>query len=279
MIRAHYIMTILLLYLTGFLLPFNLYGESPPDKEYVIGAGDVLDIQVWRNDDLHRTVEVSKEGAFTFPLIGKVQAAGLSVFKLEQHLKERLADGYLIEPQVTVSVSEYKSQKIIVLGEVKKPGSYVIKGKTPIMEIISDAEGLTDRAGRTVTIVRPTVDSKNLSATTHGGDTTTIVVDLDQIADNSTDDRFFVINGDSIYVSKAPPVFITGEVNKPGEFKWEKGLTVHQVISLAGGSTKRGALNRTKIIRSENGQEEKFKPNLNDAVKPYDIINVPQSYF
>lgn len=281
MYRVFCIRLTLVFCLMGFLslLPFNPAAQGLPDKEYVIGPEDILEIQVWRNDDLHRTVEVSKEGAFTFPLIGKVQAAGLSVFKLEQHLKERLAEGYLIEPQVTVSVSGYKSQKIIVLGEVKKPGSYVIKGKTPILEIISDAEGLTDRAGRIVTIVRPLSSPKNETLTGENTESKTIVVDLDQIPDNSTDDRFFVINGDSIYVNKAPPVFVTGEVNKPGEFKWEKGLTVHQVISLAGGSTKRGALNRTKIVRSENGQEKKFKPNLSDTVKPYDIINVPESYF
>src|SRR4030067_3475028 len=69
-------------------------------KEYVVGSEDVLEIQVWGNDDLQRTVEISQEGAFTFPLIGKIHAAGLSVFELEKLLKKLLADGYLREPQV-----------------------------------------------------------------------------------------------------------------------------------------------------------------------------------
>lgn len=253
--------------------------ESLPNKEYIIGAEDLLEIQVWGNDDLHRTVEVSKEGAFTFPLIGKVHAAKLSVFELEQRLKERLADGYLAEPQVTVTVSKYKSQKVIVLGEVRKPGSYVIKGKTHILEIISSAEGLTDKAGRIVTIVRPQSPPRNEGLTGKNTESKTIVVDLDQVTGGGSDDRFFVIDGDSIHVSKCPPIFVTGEVNKPGEYKWENRLTVHQAISCAGGPTKKGALNRTRIIRSENGQEKKFKPGLSDTVKPYDIINVPESYF
>jgi len=105
-------------------------------KDYIIGPEDVLDIQVWGNDDLKRTVEVSQEGAFTFPLVDKVYAKGLTVFELEQQLKKRLADGYLKDPQVTISVSKYNHRKVIILGEIKKPGSYVIKGRTHVLALI-----------------------------------------------------------------------------------------------------------------------------------------------
>jgi polysaccharide export outer membrane protein len=255
--------------------------ESLPNKDYIIGPEDVLDIQVWGNDDMHRVVEVSKEGAFTFPLIDKVQAAGLSVFEIENVLKKRLAEGYFVSPQVTITVSKYKSQKVILLGEVKKPGSYIIKGKTHILELISEAEGLTDAAGRTVVIIRPDSSKQNSasSSTVENSENKTITIDLDQITDKNADARFFVANGDSIHVGKARRIFVTGEVNKPGEFKWEKGLTVHQAISRAGGPTKRGSAGRTRIIRTESGQEKEFKPDLSDLVMPDDIIKVPESYF
>jgi polysaccharide export outer membrane protein len=255
--------------------------ESLPNKDYIIGAEDVLDIQVWGNDDMHRVVEVSKEGAFTFPLIDKVQAAGLSVFEIENVLKKRLAEGYFVSPQVTITVSKYKSQKVILLGEVKKPGSYIIKGKTHILELISEAEGLTDDAGRTVVIIRPDSSKQNSasSSAVENSENKTITIDLDQITDKNADDRFFAVNGDSIYVGKARRIFVTGEVNKPGEFKWEKELTVHQAISRAGGPTKRGSAGRTRIIRTENGQEKEIKPDLSDLVMPNDIIKVPESYF
>lgn len=254
---------------------------DPTGKDYIIGPEDVLDIQVWGNDDLKRTVEVSREGAFTFPLIDKVHVAGLTVFELEQHLKKKLGEGFLREPQITVTVSKYKSQKVVVFGEVKKPGSYVIKGKTYILEILSSAEGLTDRAGSIVTIVRPQVSLNKNSGIASGEakESKIIEVNLNSIAEGASDESFFVINGDSVYVDKAAPIFVTGEVNKPGEYKWEKGLTIHQAVSLAGGPTKRGALNRVKIVRAENGKEKTFKPSLSDMVKPYDIINVPESYF
>lgn len=250
-------------------------------KEYIIGPEDVLDIEVWENDDLKRTVEVSKEGAFTFPLIGRVVAAGLTIFELEQQLKKRLGEGFLREPQVTVNVSKYKNQKVVVFGEVKKPGSYVITGKTHILEVLAFAEGLTERAGSIVTIVRPQISpNKNNSTSSDIAQERKIIeINLDSLVEGASDERFFVTKGDSIYVSKAPPIFVTGEVNKPGEYKWEKGLTIHQAVSLAGGPTKRGALNRLKIVRTENGKEKSFKPNLSDLVMPYDIIKIPESYF
>lgn len=269
-----------LIFIGVFLLFFNSisYAEIPLGKEYIIGAEDVLQIKVWGNEDLSREVEVSKEGAFTFPLIDKVYAAGLSIFELEKVIKEKLSEGFLVKPQVTVTVTKYKSQKVILLGEVKKPGSYVIKGKTNILELISEAGGLTDEAGRTITIIRQLTNSQN-QKNNNTGETVTINIDLDRINEGSINDTFYVLNGDSIYVNRVQRIYITGEVNKPGEFKWEKDITVHQAIALAGGPTKRGAPNRTKIIRKENGKEIEIKPNLSDPVLPNDIIKVPQSYF
>jgi polysaccharide biosynthesis/export protein len=258
-----------------------LANENPPDtrKEYIVGPEDVIDIQVWGNDDMHRTVEISREGAFTFPFIDKMHAAGLSVAELEKLIRQKLSEGYFTNPQVTVTISKYKSQKVVVLGEVFKPGSYIIKGRTHILEIISEAGGLTEKAGRIVTITRNgfpqavSYDSQSPQAQT------SLTVDLDQLAGGNTDAKYLVEDGDSIYIAKAHRVFITGEVNRPGEYTWDKGLTVNQAISLAGGPTKRGALGRTKINRMENGAELKLKPKMSDQVIPDDIIEVPQSYF
>ncbi len=258
--------------------------KNDSDKEYIIGTEDVLEIRVWGQDNLNRTVEVSKEGAFTFPLIGKVHASGLSVFGLEKLLTQSLSKGYLVKPQVTVSIATYRSQKVFLLGEVKKPGSYALKGKTHILELISDAGGLTDRAGRTITIVRSR-SSHNKSAPVALEDAKedeiiTIYLDeLELTADGMKSIDIFIADGDSIYISKARKIYVTGEVKKPGGYKWERGITVHQAISLAGGATKRGATNRTKIIRTKKGLERELKPSMSDKVIPDDIIKVPISYF
>ena len=270
---------VLIFLLIGFecLAPIYLSAQSQSDKEYIIGSGDLLEIQVWDNEDLHRKVEVSQEGEFTFPLIGKVSASGLSVFGLETLIKDRLADGYLVRPQVTVSVTEYKSQKVFLFGEVKKPGTYFVKRKTHLLELISEAGGFTDRAGRTITVVRPRSSRKSQGPVPleDAKDNEVITVDQARLTAGHTDDSFFVSNGDSIYVSEAPRIFVTGKVKKPGEFKWETGLTVRQAIILAGGPTEWGSYKRANIVRIEKGIEKEFKSDLNDPVMPFDVIKVP----
>ncbi len=254
-------------------------GSSDVSKEYVVGPDDVIDIQVWGNDDMRRIVEISRDGTFTFPFIDKVSAAGLSIAELESLITHKLSDGYFTNPQVTITVSKYRSQRVIVLGEVNRPGSYPVKGKTHILEIISEAGGLTDKAGRTITVTRSDRPRGDASDGESRRVDTSISIELDQLVRRNDDAQFFVHNGDSIYVAQARRIFVTGEVNRPGEYRWERGLTVNQAISLAGGATKRGAPERTKITRTEKGAEIRIKPKLSDAVVPDDIIEVPQSYF
>ncbi len=274
--------TLKILYLIGFLgmSSLGLYAETLSNKEYTIGPEDVLVIRVWDNEDLNRTVEVSLEGTFTYPLIGKVNANGFSVFELENLIEKRLADGYIIVPQVTVNVKEYQSQKVFLLGEVKKPGSYVLKRKTHILELISEAGGFTDMAGRTIKIVRPKSLRQSGEQLSSGEEESEIItLDLDKFKADSAYDTFFVASGDHIYVNPISRIYVTGEVGKPGEFKWEKGLTVHQAISLAGGPTQMAAQKRTRIIRVKNGKEKEIKVRMDDLVMPDDIIKVPGRYF
>lgn len=269
--------------LMGFhwVAPTGMLAQSQPDKGYIIGAGDVLEIQVWDNKDLHRKVEVSQEGEFTYPLIGKVHASGLSAFGLETLIRDRLADGYLVNPHVTVSVAEYKSQRVFLFGEVKKPGTYFVKHKTRLQELISDGGGFTDRTGRTIKIVRPNRSRKSKGPLSpEAAEANEIItVDLAKLTGGGTGNRFFVRNGDSVYVSEAPRVFVTGKVEEPGDFRWEEGLTVRQAIILAGGPSQWGSTKRASIVRMENGLEKELKPDLNAPVKPFDIVKVPAKGF
>ena len=99
------------------------WGQSP-EQEYRIGAKDVLKITVWGHDDLSRTVVVAIDGTFQFPLVGDVQTAGLTVAEIGGRLKELLGRDYLVDPQVSVAVQEYRSQRVFVLGDAEKPGTY-----------------------------------------------------------------------------------------------------------------------------------------------------------
>jgi len=263
----------------------DVSAEDLSNREYIIGPDDVIEIQVWDNEDLNRTVEITQEGDFAFPLIGRVHAEGLSVYELGNLIKKRLADGYIIKPQISVSVIEYNSKKVFVLGEVQNPGSYAIKRKWHLIELISEAGGFTDKAGRIITIVRPKSTNKNgeIEANTRGEKNKIIMIDLGEFKADLSGGNIFVENGDSIFVKPIPPIkriFVSGQVNKPGELEWKKGLTVRQAISLAGGPTNMAAQKRIAIIRIENnGKENEIKARMDDLVKPDDIIKVPERYF
>lgn len=259
-----------------------LHAEDYTDKQYIIGPEDILEIKVWDNEDLNCTVEIPNEGFFTFSLIGRVRASGLSISELEKYIEKELADGYLVSPQVTIGVKEYRSQKVFVLGEVVKPGSYALKGNPSIIELISQAGGFTDKGGRIVTIVRPNKLAQragNAPSSIQDKDNEVITLNIGEFRDDNAYHNFRIMDGDSIYINPSPRIFVTGEVKNPGEVKWEKGLTVRQAVSLAGGPTEKASPKRVITIRTRNGVENELKSKMDDMVIPGDIIKVPGRYF
>jgi polysaccharide export outer membrane protein len=113
--------------------------------EYAIGVGDVLSVSVWQNPDLGHDVIVRPDGKISFPLVGDVMAAGLSVIQLDLELTERLKE-YIRYPEVSVSIKKLGGKKVIVLGQVKNPGVYSVTGARTILEAVGLAGGFTDNA-------------------------------------------------------------------------------------------------------------------------------------
>ncbi len=110
-------------------------------------------------------------------------------------------------------------------------------------------------------------------------DNTIITLNLGKFQADIASEAFYITNGDSIYVEKKPQYYVIGAVNSPGSYSWQKGLTIHQAIYLAGGPSGIAALKRTKIIRVKNGKEENYKVDMDDLIMPEDIVKVPGSYF
>lgn len=256
--------------------------QDESDNTYVVGPGDVLNIQVWDHNDLSRTVEISQDGIFTFPFIGQVDTSNLSIIQIERLLTRKLSDGYLVAPQVNITVTEYRNQTVFLLGQVARPGSYVLKHRNHLLELISKAGGFTEQRGTTCTIVRPGSGANKKEPTAiHAAQKSEIIqINLDELLSGAEGTPpFYVMPGDSIYISGSEKIFVTGEVRRPGIFRWEKGLTVRQAVSMAGGKTPRASISRIRIIRNDNGVEKMVKPKMGDTVLPNDIIKVPESYF
>jgi len=268
-----------------FFLCFSasiLHAETVPDGEYTVGPEDELEIKVWDNEDLEHIVEVSLHGYISFPLIGRVQAAGLTVFELEKLMEKKLAEGgYLLSPKVTVRIESFRSRKAYIFGEVEEPGAYVIKCNTHILELVTMAEGFTDEAGKTIKIVRFKSHRNNDNHDASGKDKEKeiITIDLSEFHSNSKLEKYLISSGDSVYVNKAERIYVTGAVNYPGSKRWEKGLTVQQAISMAGGRTEMASPKRVHIKRIKNGKEKTYNAEMDNFVQPDDIINVPERYF
>ena len=129
--------------------------NTPDNEGYRIGPQDVLDISVYQATDLAKTVQVAEAGTINLPLVGDVQAAGVTAQELERTLKAKLGDKYLQNPQVTVFVKEYNSQRVTIEGSVEKPGVYPYRGRVSLLELIATAGGMREVAdGSDVMIFR-----------------------------------------------------------------------------------------------------------------------------
>jgi polysaccharide export outer membrane protein len=133
-----------------------LVSSTPGNSGYKIGPQDLLDFSVFKAPELQRTTQVSENGTINVPLVGEIQAGGRTATEVERDIAARLGKKYLQNPQVTLVVREYNSQRVTVEGSVKKPGVYPLRGRTTLLQAIATAEGFGDLADQTVVIFRQT---------------------------------------------------------------------------------------------------------------------------
>jgi polysaccharide export outer membrane protein len=134
---------------TGNNAPVGTNTQAPvnqiTDEKYLIGPGDIIAVNVWKEPDVSRAVPVRSDGRISLPLVGEVQASGVSPKGLEREIALRLQN-YISDPEVTVIVQEMRSQRFNILGQVIKPGSYLLTGSTTVLDAIAMAGGFRDFA-------------------------------------------------------------------------------------------------------------------------------------
>ncbi len=266
-----------------FLLALTVFPhDCRSESGYAIGPGDVLIIRVWGNDDLTREVVVSPEGSFRFPLIGEVKAAGRSIDDVGRVIAKRLADGYLVNPQVEAMIKEYRSQKVYLLGEIVRPGAYPLDSQASLLEIISKAGGLGGDAGDVAEIIRGGKNWKKDKPLTPDQEEVGQVIHVDLrklLAGTVRRETVEIQNGDTIFVPKAKVFYVLGEVEQPGKYKWERDLTVLKAVIIAGGFTEVASKRRIKIQRRDGDREKKIRAKLDTPVEPGDTVTVPETFF
>jgi polysaccharide export outer membrane protein len=262
---------------------------------YVLGAGDQLSLVVENlpDDFALRTFRIDLGGDINLPLAGRIHAAGLTIGEFESQIQQRLAR-YVKDPQVVVTITEFNSQPVSVLGAVNNAGVKQIVGRRTLFEVLSLAGGLRPDAGSAIKITRnlaqgpiPLPDAK----TDPTGQFSVASVNVKAVL-NATDpaQNIVILPGDIISVSKADVIYAVGSVTKPGGFPLNQdvSLSALQVLSLAGGLTVTAALEKAQILRSSPGSSEHTEIAVNlkrimagkapdIQLQPNDILFVPNS--
>jgi len=239
-----------------------------------IGIGDLLQITMFGTQDFNSDFRVSPSGDISLPPLGMVHVAGLSTSEAERSIEDQLREGgFYREPRISVFQKEYATQGVSILGEVKNPGVYPLLADRHLLDLLSQAGGLTPNASKTISV-------------THVGASTPSVVTLSKDPELAATSNPAILPGDTVVVATAGVVYVIGDVNKPGGFVINDNLTVLQALALAGGNTPMAALDKAQVVRQVKGTRESvpisLKRILNGRDKdirlqPEDILFIPSS--
>jgi len=239
-------------------------------SDYKTGPGDVLKITVYDNKDLDARVRISVNGTIVLPLLGRVDVDKLTIVQITEKITRLLADGYLVNPQVNVFVEEYRSKKVVVLGNVRKPGIVELNGPITFLELVSKSGGLEKDAGDTATIQMDSAHGSKI-----------VVIDLRALIDKGDVSQNVMINdGDTVFISKAGMCYITGEVKSPGTYPCGESTSVLKIIALSGGFTGKASKSSVNIVRIINKKKTVIEDvDLGTSLKHNDVVVVPESFF
>ncbi len=236
-----------------------------------VGAGDMVRVTVFRNPDLTTEARVTDQGTIFFPLIGEVQVAGLTPQQASKRIADQLAKGkFVVSPEVQLTIATVNSRQVSVLGNVAKPGRYPIDSvNRRVSDFVAAAGGMAAAGSDTVTVVQ-----------VRNGQETKTDVDLAQMfRTGNLAANLELAPGDTIYVHRAPMIYVYGEVNKAGAYRLEPHMTVMQAIALGGGINPRGTERGIQIHRKDGNGVKKIGARMTDEVRADDVVYVRESLF
>ncbi len=249
--------------------------QSPPaaaNAQYRLAAGDVIRISVYQSADLTLETRLTEAGTISYPLLGSVALAGLTVSEAEKRIADGLRTGNFVkQPQVSIALQQVRGNQVSVLGQVGKPGRYPLEtGNVQLTDMIATAGGVIPGGADQVVVVG-----------TRNGQPYRAEIDLPSVfgAGRRASD-LTLQNGDVIWVERAPMIYMYGEVQKPGSLRLERGMTVMQALAASGGLTQRGTERGLRVHRRDaEGKVRIIEPAMTDKLQPEDIIYIRESVF
>ena len=236
-----------------------------------LGMGDMVRVTVFRNPELTTEARVSERGTILFPMIGEVPVAGLTPLQAGSRISDKLKAGkFVVNPEVSVSLAQVNSRQVSVLGSVVKPGRYALDStNVRLSDFLAVAGGIAPGGSDEVTIL-----------TNRSGKQEKIEVDLGAMMRNGDLSKNVQLEpGDTVFVQKAPLIYIYGEVQRAGAYPLAQNMTVMQALALGGGVTVRGTERGIQISRRSGSGVNRIDARLTDRVQPDDVIHVKESLF
>jgi len=246
--------------------------QSEELSDYLLGAGDLVEVTVFEAGELNSKVRVSTTGYVTLPLLNEIRVIGLSTLEAEEKIESLYAEKYIRDPHVNVFVIERFSQRVTLVGEVNNPGTYDYISKQRLLDVLALGGGLGEKAGRMVQIRRFSGES---------GDKQIIVVDiLRLLKEGHTELNIEINGGDVVFVPEAGIFFVDGAIKRPGNYPIKKHLTLKEGIMTAGGLQPWADQAHIVLIRlNEDDEREITELNFetdpeagNIEIKDHDVI-------
>lgn len=213
--------------------------SSTTQPSYPLGPGDKLKVTVYNVEDMNQEVVVDPKGNITFPVLGQVPVAGLTMNDLQKRLEQLLAE-FVKEPQVNTQLLEYGSRFVNVLGEVQSPGRFPVKGSLRILDAVSQAGGFTEKSG-----------DVELQRRDAAGQLRTRLIPREELLGTGSGSNVFVLDQDVVNVLPMKQVYVSGEVKNPGALTWYKDLTLLRAIAKQGGFSQWARKEKVDILRDD----------------------------
>jgi len=213
--------------------------SSETQPSYPLGPGDKLQVTVYNVDDMNQQVVVDPKGNITFPVLGQVPVAGLTVNDLQKRLEQQLAE-FVKEPQINTQLLEYGSRFVNVLGEVQSPGRFPVKGALRVLDSVSQAGGFTEKSG-----------DVELQRRDASGQLRTRIIPREELLGTGSGANVYILDQDVVNVLPMKQVYVSGEVKNPGALTWYKDLTLLRAVAKQGGFTQWARKEKVDILRDD----------------------------
>mgnify|MGYP006277350501 CR=1 FL=1 len=229
--------------------------------DYLLGPGDLLQIDVFEAEELCSKARISSRGFVTLPLLGQLKLKGMTAREAETLIEEAFSKKYIKNPHVSIFVEEHYSQRVTLVGQFKEPGTHDYYSKQRLLDVVALGGGLTDKAARTVQVRRmgtsPGEDSRSSESVFY--------VDLDRlIGEGATELNIEINGGDVLYVAEAGEYFVDGAVRRPGSFSIRQDTNLQEAVVAAGGLAPYARKSELIVIRNKDGQREKLEIDISD---------------